>query len=353
MMATHEQILRKHCADLSANDAARVRQIVRMFPHSNARFLRLLAASEDARSACERGDGAFVFALAAAEHLRGKWDVFDVRCEPNKHAGPLRCLARRIGDRRDDTLGWLKLPGAKRILRKIPAQECTPEVLAGLSLALWLHDKSLHHVPVVRAAHGLVLPQLLFWVSSALIHELASVEGLAAARALEQRARQLCADLRDLEDDRAGLRLHSLAAFQRECDRAAKARADLALAMQGDTSHMVTVPLTTAEQAFATPLRTLPELQAEGATMRHCVGSVAFLREAAGGRLCAWSIQRDDARYTVAISQNDDGSWSVHDVKGFANAEAPEWLHDWAERLAYRADLGPVVSVAPAQRGGA
>lgn len=338
-----QRTLDTHCAVLSHEDAQRVRGIVRAFPHSNNVFVRLLVASEDARKACETGDGVFVFALASAHVMRGDLDVMRGMLRIPKKPGPLRWLVRRMGSKREETLQWLKLPATRaslRILRKIPVDECTPEVLAGLALVLMLpsHKKALQHVPVVRAAHGLVLPHLFFSATPTLIHELAKVEGLDAARDLAERARQLNDDMRETEYEEESFKLHSLAAFKHLSEEINARKLALAQALQG-RNRISTVSLREEEQDFATPLVTLAEMQAEGEKMRHCIGSVALLRKAAEGHLCAWSIQCADGRYTVAISKTKNGSWTVHDVKGFANAEPPAWLEEWADTLALRANL--------------
>lgn len=339
----------RHTAHLSEEEAAYIREELCRTPAEalRPRLLRLLAASEDARRACRTGDGAFVQALAASHALRGGCGLEKgvPVCTPRR-AGPLRPLLRRLGRQRDETLGWLGFPAERsvlRVLRKLPPEECTPEVLWGLALAMRLPvlQKSLRHVPVVRAAHGLVLPSLLFYATPGLVHDLGQVAGLEAGQALAAAARGLLRDQMELEWETEGLQFKDVAGLQRLAEVLRRNRQMVEAALAAG-SACVTVPLSAEESGFARPLETLASLQGEGREMRHCLGSPAHLREAAAGRFCAWSVRRPEGRWTVALSRGEAGNWCVHDVKGFANAEAPEWLHAWAESLVARADAGEV-----------
>ena len=94
--------------------------------------------------------------------------------------------------------------------------------------------------------------------------------------------------------------------------------------------------LTDDEKTWVEPLDSLAAMVAEGASMHHCLGTLADQRvRAEHGRLVAFALH-GQARLTLAIACDDIGMWHIYDLKGFANAVAPVDAWAWADAFLAR-----------------
>ena len=245
-------------------------------------------------------------------------------------------VARRLLPRkRREILGRFGLPpttATLHLLSKIPLAQLSGPLL--VELRTLLHDEALRqrlsHLPVVSRSVVATLSSPWGWrVSPAFLLELAlhdDVEPGAVAILLRD-ANALAAQL-----DRVVPVCHSRAQLEAiHDDLVERARKVLTLS---------SVPLPTQpsrllpnETDWVQPLPTMLALVDEGAQMHHCLGTLVDHRSLAEeGRFCAFRLHWP-TRLTLALARHHTGRWQIYDLKGFANAPAPDEAWQWAREF--------------------
>ncbi len=94
--------------------------------------------------------------------------------------------------------------------------------------------------------------------------------------------------------------------------------------------------LTSEEQAWVRPLRSLADWQEEGHALRHCLTAIPeHCRRALDGTLVAWAVEGAE-RLTLAVARADDGRWQLFDLRGELNSLPSSPLRAWAEGIVVR-----------------
>jgi hypothetical protein len=309
---------------------------------------RFLHRSPAALELCATDEGLRVaYLLAHAHRLLGA-DVVDDDGVVSEVVTPAQrrslAVARALlPKKRKDIVGRFGLPPTKATLKalgRIPAMQLSPRLLVDVRavLADEYRRRRVAHLPVAPPAVWKLLrspwwlqldPVLLHDVAAASAGDDGIVDDDGPARLLShtvQLAQQLGQPVPYFDTWAKLVAIHDeLTVEARQWLQTAK----VPLPPLPDV-------LTSDERLWVDPLPTLQAMVQEGATMHHCLGTLADQRvRAQHGRFFAFALHWP-CRLTLAVVSDVDTPWQIYDLRGFANSEAPGNAWAWARAFVER-----------------
>ena len=297
---------------------------------------RLLHSAPAALELCATDDGLRVAYLLSQAH-------FLLPADSPAWRRSLDVARRQLPRKRRDMVGRFGLPpttATLHVLSKIPTAHLGGPLL--VELRALLHDEvlrqKLSHLPVVSRSVVATLSSPWFWqVGPAFLLDLAlhdDVEPGAVATLLRD-VNALAAQLdRRLPVCTSRAQLEAI-----HDDLVERARQVLTLSS-------VPLPpqpsrLLPHETGWVQPLPSMLALVDEGAQMHHCLGTLVDHRSLAEeGRFCAFRLHWP-TRLTLALARHHTGRWQIYDLKGVANAPAPDEAWQWAREFLGRWNVAP------------
>jgi len=306
-LATRGEAARSFLATI----APEVRRVVRRFSSRQWHLLALCTRCPGALELAATNPG-LAFAIAS------NWCFRDPA--PRQ---PMRAARRLVRLRRRDAAAWLGFPrtnAAVRILGRV-----RPDVDVALLLSLRRSlakpgvPRLLAHVPRIGhpVAYLVESDRLRAATPPALVREIAR----------SPKRRQNVRLLRETYDDallmgRRWPRPRSLAALRRF-----EARLDEEPSPRDAPIPQVPFPPAPYPAAAGVePIRSAPELRAEGRRMRHCAGR--YVASVAAGRCSFYRVRAPLEDATLALVRTRGGGWHLGQLRGRANARPRETTRD-------------------------